>query len=504
MKKALITLVVLILALVLFAGGFVLWGNIFANNYSYDAPEQIEIEANELGTVTAVGRGLYDKNGKRYDIKGVNFGNLFICEGWMTVNSIGASTNEDGSYVKLNHDSTIVEEYDEIYQEEMDAIFAERVADGDFTMDQLEALNDAYFESYCTEADFALIKDIGFNTIRLPVYYRTFLTTEDRYTLTDEELCAMDFEDIELVFDKVDRFLEYAKAEGLKVIIDMHGVMGGQSGYEHCGTRDIDFWTNPDYIEFMCNLWRAIAEHYTTEEAGLAETILAFDLANEPTSRNEIGTGPLQWEVMDKLYDAIREVDEYHVISIEGVWYPVSLPSPEKYGWENVLYQYHFYNWNHESGIPNELFYGLQFGLYSLSDFEVPKLVGEFSLFGNEAAWDHYLAQYDQLGWGWTTWSYKTITVGYWDSTWGIVIQKLHLYNDAGALTDGDSSNDNLKLDLNTASYEEILAAWSNQSTAYGDQEGVYTFVDKVNEDGSIKYGQMYKILLNYFAKLEK
>ena len=495
MKKFLIGLVVFVLALLIFAVGVLVWGNLYAANYEYDAPEHVELQGNKLSTVTAVGNGLYDHKGNRFDIKGVNFGNLFIAEGWMTVNSVGAMMNEDGSYAKYN-ESGIVEEYEEIFQEEMDAILAER-----FTDEQLEELNDAYFESYCTEADFALISDLGLNTIRLPVYYRTFLTTHDRYRLSDEELCTMNFEDIELVFDKVDKFLEYADKYNLKVIIDMHGVMGGQSGYEHCGTRDIDFWTNEEYIEFMCNLWRAIAKHYVNERPDLASAILAFDLANEPTNRNEIGTGPLQWEVMDRLYDAIREVNSYHVISIEGVWYPVSLPSPEKYGWENVLYQYHFYNWNSGNGVSNEMFYGLQFALYSLVDYDVPKFVGEFNFFGDTGEWAKYLPQYDKLGWGWTIWSHKVISVGWWDNSWGIVVQKLHLYNDEGVLTDGDYSNDNLKVDLRYDSYEDILAAWSNQATEYGDQKGVYTFIDDYKTG---KYGTTYQVLLDYFKNNKK
>ena len=96
------------------------------------------------------------------------------------------------------------------------------------------------------------------------------------------------------------------------------------------------------------------------------------------------------------------------------------------------------------------------------------------------------------------------ISVGYWDNTWGVVVQKLHLYNDDGVLTDGDYSNDNLKLDLRDASFEEILAAWSDQKTAYGDQEGVYTFVDNVGANGEIKYSKTYRVLLEYFAQLNK
>ena len=496
MREVLIGIAILLCVIILLFGGILLWGRISMDTYVYDAPEKIELEANEYNTVVAVGKGLYDENGDRYDIKGINFGNLFIAEGWMTINSLGAVMNNDGTYYKYNENG-IVEEYVEIFQEEMDKYLSR------FTDEQLEQLNNAYFESYCTEADFQLISDLGMNTIRLPMYYRNFLTTHDRYRLTDEDLCAKDFDSIELVFDKLDKFLEYAQAYGLKVIIDMHGVMGGQSGFEHCGTPDIDFWDNEDYIEFMCNLWRAIAEHYVNERPDLASTILAYDLANEPTNRNEIGTGPKQWKVMDRLYDAIREVDTHHVISIEGVWFPVSLPSSAKYGWENVLYQYHYYNWPWQ-GTSNELYYAFVFGFSNLADFDVPKLVGEFTFFDNEEAWVTYLNEYDQRGWGWTIWSYKMISVGYWDNTWGVVVQKLHLYNDDGVLTDGDYSNDNLKLDLRDASFEEILAAWSDQKTAYGDQEGVYTFVDNVGANGEIKYSKTYRVLLEYFAQLNK
>lgn len=497
MREFLLALAIFLLAIVLLLVGFLTWGYFYGENYVYDAPEQIELAPNEHGTITAHGKGLYDASGKRFDIKGVNFGNLFIAEGWMTVNSLGALMNEDGSYVKTSTDGNyIVEEYEEIFQEEMDEVLSR------FTDEQLQELNDAYFESYCTEADFQLIKDLGMNTIRLPMYYRNFLTTHDRYRLSDEELCSMNFEDIELVFDKLDTFLAYAEKYDLKVIIDMHGVMGGQSGFEHCGTRDIDFWDNEEYIEFMCNLWRAIAEHYL--DSDYSSTILAYDLANEPTNRNEVGTGPKQWKVLDRLYDAIREVDSEHVISIEGVWFPVSLPSPEKYGWENVLYQFHYYNWPWQ-GTSNELYYSFVFALSSLVDFDVPKMVGEFTFFGDTDAWVKYLNAYDQHGWGWTIWSYKMISVGYWDNSWGIVVQKLHLYNKNGELQDNDSENDNLKLDLRTATFDEIKAAWSDQNTAYGEQEGVYTYVDEWNADGTVKkYATTYRALMEYFAQLEQ
>ena len=475
-KKVLLSIGISLLSVLLIVGGLALAGNGYvAGQSADDTPAHVEVTPNELGTVVAVGRGLYDAEGNRFDIKGINFGNLFIAEGWMTVNSIGALYNKDGSFQSVNPQG-VVEAYEEIYQEEFDAILAERVEKGDFTEEQLKELLDTFFYAYCTEADFALISDTGLNTIRLPMYYRNFMEGPDEALVMRKD-----------AFEKLDYFLELAQKYDLKVIIDMHGVVGGQSGFEHCGTRDIDFWDTEVYIASMCELWKNIASHYVNERPDLAATILAYDLVNEPTNRNEFGTGKLQWQVMDRLYDAIREVDEHHVISIEGVWYPISLPNPEKYGWENVLYQYHFYNWNHDKGISNELFYTLMNTLYMFTDYDVPKFVGEFNFFADKEAWDKYLHQYDELGWGWTIWSYKIISVGWWDNSWGLVVNKMFLENPA----ETPIEDYKLKLDVRTASFEEIMEVWSHEQTKYSGQEGNY----KIYEDGTL-----YLVLKEYFG----
>ena len=476
MKRILILILVALLIILLLIGVFFLIGRFYLLSHSKNMiMGHANTIDNEHGTVVAIGRELYDENGNRFEIKGINFGNLFISEGWMTVNSIGALYNGDGTFKSVNEQG-IVEEYEEIYQEELDAILSDRVARGDFTQEQLDTLNEAYFYAYCTEADFKLIKDMGLNTIRLPMYYRNFMEGPD-----DNLSMRAD------AFEKLDYFLELAQKYELKVIIDMHGVVGGQSGYEHSGTRKIEFWENETYIQSMCELWKNIALHYINERPDLASTILAYDLVNEPTKRTTAGTTKLQWDVMDRLYRAIREVDTHHVISIEGMWYPTSLPNPKKYGWENVLYQYHFYNWNYDKGTPNSTFYGFMHTLFAFFDYNVPKLVGEFSFFDDRAAWSKYLAQYDRLGWGWTIWSYKIVTVGWWDSSWGLVVNKLNLQNDKNTPIE----DYRLKLDLRTASYDEILSVWSNEQTKYGGQDGSY----KLYKDGTL-----YNVLKDYFA----
>ena len=122
----------------------------------------------------------------------------------------------------------------------------------------------------------------------------------------------------------------------------------------------------------------------------------------------------------------------------------------------------------------------------SVTDYNVPKFVGEFNFFGDRDAWIKYLNEYDKTGLGWTIWSYKTVSVGWWDSSWGILVNKMWL-------TPDENGNIRLKIDLRTASYDEIYTLWSNQHTDDTTNDGQY----KIHNDDSITY----HVLLDYFAQ---
>ena len=430
----------------------------YGENYKPDDDEQVEVDpSREIQTVFAKGRSLYDKDGKRIQMKGVNFGNWLIQEGWMTVNSIGIEYNKDGSYAKINEDG-IIESYLEVTQEELEE--ALRI-NPNLTDAQVDKLWDAYHKSYCQEEDFINIKNLGLNTIRLPFWYRTFMEgPNDNLTMRED------------AFVLVDWFLEMAKKHELYVVLDMHGVVGGNNGYEHSGTYDCEFWTNDHYIDQMATLWQNIARHYVVDRPDLANTIITYDLVNEPTTFGA-NTNVEQWRAFDRLYDAIREVDPYHVITMESVWFCNNLPNPATYGWENVMYEYHFYNWNRPQ-VTNEAFYALQWNTLAMADYEVPKYVGEFTFFDEKAEWVKWLNKYDEMGFNWTFWSYKTISVGYWDTSWGIYVQKMNLFNEQK------------KLDVRTATYAEIYKQWSTQGTSQS-----YT-----------ETGIMMESLKAYFAQL--
>ena len=398
--------------------------------------KKVEVTHKKIETYKAIDKGIYDLEGNLFQIQGINYGNLLIQEGWMSVNSLGPKLNEDGSYVKINSEG-VIEEYEEVYQEELDLALKNNP---NLNQEKINELWSIYYKSYCQEIDFQNIKEIGLNTIRLPMYYRNFLEGEDDKLVMKEN-----------AFEFIDYFLENAKKYDLKVILDMHGVVGGQSGNEHSGTRRTEFWTNEVYQKEMCDLWKNIASYYLNERKDLASTILAYDLINEPALDKKVTT-KREWDVMDKMYKSIREVDEDHIIAIEGCWYFDSLPDPKKYNWENVMYEFHLYNWDNEK-VSNDVYHTLHFYKWMTTNYDVPIYIGEFNFFDKKDEWIKWLNEYDERGLNWSIWSYKTISVGWWDMSWGIYVYKMNL------------RDEKQKLDVRTATYEEIKEVWSNQGT---------------------------------------
>lgn len=168
--------------------------------------------------------------------------------------------------------------------------------------------------------------------------------------------------------------------------------------------------------------------------------VAAYDLMNEPgvATINSSGgknqtTTKQTWDYFDELITAIREVDSNHVISVESCWNYFDLPKPAKYGWENVLYQFHHYNWASGNQL-NSAYYSGQVGqLDSLSKRDYPVLIGEFNVWADthpdktkynqksdqtEAqAWAGVMELYCGKGWSFTTWNFKHAAT---HSSWGL------------------------------------------------------------------------------------
>ena len=433
LKIAGLSLLALVVVLGLLAGAMIL----YANNYKQ--PAQPATIQNTTGLVQAHSRSLYDPEGKLLRLNGINAGQILLQEGWMSPFALEPLKNADGSFVK-DGDGNI--QYPEFTEEEFRAGLK---ANPNLREYELEALLEAYRDCFFTYEDFRIIKeDLGLNAVRLPFYYLNLLH-EDLTPKAEEE-----------AFAYLDWFLTGAAEQELYVILDLHGAPGSQNGYEHSGSaaREANLWDSPENVAATVALWELVARHYTLTRPDLGRWIAAYDLLNEPTYTYKGITTRACWDVFDRLYDAIRANGDRHVITMECCWDFARLPDPADYGWENVQYEYHWYNWANNV-LPYELFFAYQDLSNIGRNYEVPVLIGEFTAFEDRAAWDKMLNLYDQRGYSWTIWNYKTTVTGWWTSSWGVYTCQLKFITE----------NEETKCNVATCTLEEYLAACEKPRT---------------------------------------
>jgi len=430
MKKIVKRTLLILLAVVILLGLGV--GALLLYSHNYTIKPQAPSISNSTGLIQAQGRSLYDAAGDPIQLRGINAGQILLQEGWMSPFALEPLKNDDGSYVK-DADGNI--QYPEFTEEEFRAGIRSNPNLQGYDMDALLQL---YRECFFTEEDFRIIKeDLKMNTIRLPFYYLDILN-EDLTRKSEQE-----------AFSYLDWFISQAARQELYVVLDLHGAPGSQNGYEHSGSaqRSADLWTSEENIQATIDLWRYISRHYT-ENADLGRWIATYDLLNEPTYTYKGVTTKECWDVFDRIYDAIRANGDHHVITMECCWDFSRLPNPADYGWENVQYEYHWYNW-WPAALPYAFFYAYQ-DLFNITrDYDVPVYIGEFTVFENRQAWAQELALFDRRNYSWTIWNYKTTVTGWWTSSWGVYTCQLNL----------DLDTEQCKCNIATCTYEEYVAA---------------------------------------------
>jgi hypothetical protein len=438
MKKRVLKIVgISRLAFVLLLGITVGWLYIYSKNYTI--PEQAESIENKTGLIKAHGRTLYDANGKPIQLKGVNAGQILLQEGYMSPFATEPKTNPDGSYV-TDADGNV--QYPEFGEEDFRNAIK---SNPNLNMHHIDGLMLKYWESFFTEEDFEIIKeDLGMNCIRLPFYYLNIL---------NEDLTRKNEED---AFRYLDWFIGCAAKYELYVILDLHGAPGSQNGYEHSGVaqREAGLWDSEENVAATVDLWTYVARHYTETRPDLGKWIASYDLLNEPTYTYKGTTTKQCWAVFDRIYDEIRNNGDSHVITFCCCWDFAALPDPSDYGWENVQYQYHWYNWRNDL-LPYDLFYAYQDLSNIGRDYDVPVLIGEFTAFEDRDAWNKMLSLYDSRGYNWTIWNYKTTVTGWWTSSWGVYTAQLKFITE----------NEELKCNVSTCTYEEFIAACEKTRT---------------------------------------
>lgn len=271
-----------------------------------------------------------------------------------------------------------------------------------------------YEDNYWTEADFDNCANMGMSVIRLPFTYMNLV--DDNHNLKTN------------AFARLDWFVENCAERGIYVILDLHGAFGSQNGMDHSGEVNDGYqlyWNDYNRNKTVW-LWEQLAEHYKGNPA-----VAGYDILNEPGPKAGL-TGKDQWDFYDVIYDAIRAIDADHIIIMESCWNPSDLPSPSTYSWTNVMYEYHYYDWDHVTDAEGQKTYTNQKVTdVNNANYGVPTFVGEFTCFGEESAWNYAISTYNNNGWHWTSWAYKSVSAY---GSWGIYNhnpEKVDIYNDS-------------------------------------------------------------------------
>ncbi len=355
----------------------------------------------EMSFITVKDGYLVKENGEKIVLKGINLGNWLLWETWMGF--VPEYTDDWGYFDTLK-------------------VFVER-----FGEEKANEIVKIFEDNFITEEDIAQIEKLGFNCVRVPFWYRNFMT-EDLEWLTENHNDNRGFQ-------KLDWLISTCEKYGIYVMLDLHGAPGGQS-MNHCTGKAgrNELYENEKMMNATVELWRAIAERYKEDK-----TVVAYDLLNEPQNNGGY-EGDYSWtseseeavsrtnKAYDILYKAIREIDKNHIISFEGIWSTTVLPDPDEMGYENVLYQLHLYD--SEKGM---IRYRVKELKTARKDWGVAVIVGEYN---NHECEEYAQKLYARNDISRIKWTYKTYNAG---STWGIF------------------NKDVERIDIKTASYEEII-----------------------------------------------
>lgn len=376
----------------------------------------------------ADGKVLRDEagTGNIVQLKGTNAGGYLLQEFWMTTTKATPNVNAEI----------------DVYSKLIDRFGEE---------DALKLIT-LYQDNFWTEADFDYCKSLGMNCIRLPFWYKNIVDENNEIK--------------ENWYERFDWFINECAERGIYVILDCHGAPGSQNGSDHSGKDGgnvkqaaSEFFFGSEEVvaanqDLYIKIWETVAEHY--KDNGW---VAGYDLLNEPfctyrysSTVSDTVLHNLCWIAYNKAYKKIRAIDPDHVIIMEATWDPVDLPNPTDPGWENVMYEYHNYLYDDYDNAAGQQVVNMQNKLSSIAtaNYNVPSYMGEFALFNNYEAWDKGLKAINDSGVSWTTWTYK-VTFG--NVNWGLV------------------TNKNANINIETASYEEIEAAWTAVSESTPNEE---------------------------------
>ncbi|UII20017.1 cellulase family glycosylhydrolase [Fulvivirga ligni] len=297
------------------------------------------------------GNQIVDGNGNAVFMKGINLGNWLLWEGYLMM----------GDFEYRTHTQ---------FFNGVKSAFGGN-------LNQAIEFEHQWRLNYVNEQSIIDLKNLGFNSVRVPFHFNLFWDWNSN-SVSDRG------------FQYIDRVVNFCRSQGMYVLLDMHAAPGYQNPGDHSDNNDsnssqprgsVHFWDGNN-INIASQVWRHIANHYKNEPV-----VWGYDLLNEPVPQPG-----REYELMPSLItmrNAIRQVDNNHIIVAEGSWWGSDM---SKLDWQdgytqsqtgvyskwdnNLVYQTHHYA-NDASALNGRL---------ALTNrLNVPLILGEYGENSNSA-----------------------------------------------------------------------------------------------------------------------
>ena len=309
------------------------------------------------------GKKIVDKNGNEVLLRGMGPGGWLVMEGYM---------NQSAGIAGPQHE--IKNKLIELMGEEKTETFFKE-----------------WRKNHFTKRDVDSLAAWGFNSIRLPMHYNLMTLPIEDEPVPGENTW------IEEGFTIIDNLLEWAKPHNMYIILDMHAAPGGQ-GY-NADISDYDsskpsLWESVENQDKLVALWGKIAERYKDNE-----WIGGYDLINE--TNWTLPNGTLLRQVFERITEAIREVDQNHIIFIEGNDYANNFTGLTPPWDDNMVYSFHKY-WSTVND--NDL----DWILPMRDQYNIPLWMGESG--ENSNTWyTRFISLLEKNDVGWAWWTIKKV-----------------------------------------------------------------------------------------------
>jgi endoglucanase len=311
------------------------------------------------GFLHADGDKIVDGNGNPFIIRSIGTGNWMIQEGYM-MQTVGIAGTQHEFREKL-----------------VQAIGEART----------KSFYDKWLESHFTKRDVDSMAAWGFNAVRPALHYKWFTLPIEEEPVAGEQTW------LEKGFNLTDSLVKWCSENEMYVIFDMHGAPGGQGANADISDYDDSkpsLWESEANKTKLVALWHKIAERYQDEP-----WVGGYDLINETNWTFPEGNNSQLRAIYERITDTIRQVDQNHIIYIEGNWFANDFSGLLPPWDDNLVYSFHKY-WTFNG--PGSLDYAT----WIRDQYNVPLWMGESG--ENSNTWFTNLIsllEQEQIGWSW-------------------------------------------------------------------------------------------------------